>query len=110
MATIHNVVREGNTALEAGDGEAALAAAASVRTMMGVLGVDPLDEHWAEGGDETDAMSALDVLVHAELDRRTQARAEKDWATADAVRDRMSVAGIEVTDTPDGPTWALKGK
>lgn len=55
-------------------------------------------------------MSALDVLVHAELGRRAQARADKDWATADAVRDRMSEAGIEVTDTPDGPTWALKGK
>ena len=110
LATIHNVVREGNTALEAGDGAAALAAAESVRAMMGVLGVDPLDEHWLEGSDETDAMSALDVLVHAELGRRAQARADKDWATADAVRDRMSEAGIEVTDTPDGPTWALKGK
>ncbi|WP_454175624.1 cysteine--tRNA ligase [Gordonia sputi] len=110
LATIHNVVREGNTALEAGDGAAALVAAESVRAMMGVLGVDPLDEHWLEGSDETDAMSALDVLVHAELGRRAQARADKDWATADAVRDRMSEAGIEVTDTPDGPTWALKGK
>ena len=110
LATIHNVVREGNTALEAGDGAAAVVAAESVRAMMGVLGVDPLDEHWLEGSDETDAMSALDVLVHAELGRRAQARADKDWATADAVRDRMSEAGIEVTDTPDGPTWALKGK
>ncbi|WP_040517426.1 cysteine--tRNA ligase [Gordonia aichiensis] len=110
LATIHNVVREGNTALEAGDGATALEAAGSVRAMMGVLGVDPLDEHWVEGSDDTDAMSALDVLVHAELDRRAQARADKDWATADAVRDRMSEAGIEVTDTPDGPTWALKGK
>ncbi|WP_267626235.1 cysteine--tRNA ligase [Gordonia sputi] len=110
LATIHKVVREGNTALEAGDGAAALVAAESVRAMMGVLGVDPLDEHWLEGSDETDAMSALDVLVHAELGRRAQARADKDWATADAVRDRMSEAGIEVTDTPDGPTWALKGK
>ena len=77
-----------------------MAMPSAVRAMMGVLGVDPLDEHWLEGSDETDAMSALDVLVHAELGRRAQARADKDWATADAVRDRMSEAGIEVTDTP----------
>ena len=49
-----------------------------------------------------------DVLVDAELQRRTTARADKDWATADAVRDRLIAAGIDVTDTPDGPQWSLK--
>ncbi|GAA1479593.1 cysteine--tRNA ligase [Gordonia sinesedis] len=110
LATVHNVVRQGNTALEAGDGDGALAAASSVRTMMGILGVDPLDEHWRSGGDGSAATSALDVLVGAELQRRADARSAKDWAAADAVRDRLSQAGIEVTDTPDGPQWALKGE
>ncbi|MFW0785932.1 cysteine--tRNA ligase [Gordonia sp. CPCC 206044] len=110
LAAIHNTVRQGNTALESGDGAAALAAASSVRAMMGVLGVDPLDEHWRdEGADDSAATTALDVLVRAELDRRAQARAEKDWATADAVRDRLAEAGVEVTDTPDGAQWSLKG-
>ena len=109
LAVVHNVVRQGNTALESGDAAAAMSAATSVRAMMGILGVDPLDERWSDAGDDSAATSALDVLVRAELARRSQARADKDWATADAVRDRLSEAGIEVTDTPDGAQWTLKG-
>ena len=41
------------------------------------------------------------------INDRTQARADKDFATADAVRDRLAAAGITITDTPDGPTWSL---
>ena len=48
------------------------------------------------------------MLVRAELDRRAEARTAKDWATADAVRDRLTEAGIEVTDTADGAQWSLK--
>lgn len=111
LAVIHNVVRQGNTGLESGDGAGALAAASAVRAMMGVLGVDPLDAHWAAAAeDDSAATSALDVLVQAELVRRADARAAKDWPTADAVRDRLSEAGIEVTDTADGAEWTLKGR
>jgi cysteinyl-tRNA synthetase len=111
LAAIHNTVRAGNTALDGGDGPAALAAASSVRAMMSILGVDPLDAHWhSDAADDSAATSALDVLVRAELTRRAQARTDKDWATADAVRDRLAEAGIEVTDTPDGAQWSLKGR
>ena len=54
-------------------------------------------------------IGALDVLVQAELERRSTARAEKDWAVADEVRDRLAAAGVEVTDTADGAKWSLKG-
>ena len=77
---------------------------------MGILGVDPLDDHWRSDGDDSDAIAALDVLVRAELDRRATARADKDFATADAVRDRLAQAGVEVTDTSDGAQWNLKGR
>ncbi|AFA72067.1 cysteinyl-tRNA synthetase CysS [Gordonia polyisoprenivorans VH2] len=111
LAVVHNTVRQGNTALEGGDGPGALAAASAVRAMTGILGVDPLDPHWhSDAADDSAATSALDVLVQAELARRSQARADKDWATADAVRDRLAQAGIEVTDTPDGAQWSLKGR
>ncbi|MFT4124841.1 MAG: cysteine--tRNA ligase [Gordonia sp. (in: high G+C Gram-positive bacteria)] len=111
LAEVHNTVRVGNTALESGDGAAALAAASSVRAMMGILGADPCDPRWEPGsaGDDA-ATSALEVLVRAELERRSAARAAQDWVTADAVRDRLSEAGIEVTDTPDGAQWSLKGR
>jgi cysteinyl-tRNA synthetase len=47
------------------------------------------------------------VLVHAEIDRRAEAREQRDWAQADQIRDRLKRAGIEVTDTADGPQWSL---
>ncbi len=107
LAEIHNTVRAGNKALAAGDTAAAREHAGAVRAMAAVLGIDPGE--WADGASTSDAATgALDVLVGAELQRRTDARAAKDWATADEVRDRLAAAGIEVTDTPDGPQWALK--
>ncbi|WFR72404.1 cysteine--tRNA ligase [Prescottella defluvii] len=108
LAEIHGRVREGNIALESGDSEGALAVAAQVRAMLGILGVDPLDPQWTSASDNSAAMGALDVLVQAELDRRQQARAEKNWSVADEVRDRLAAAGIAVTDTPSGPEWSLE--
>ncbi|ADK29551.1 cysteine--tRNA ligase [Corynebacterium pseudotuberculosis] len=108
LAEIHGLVRAGNTALSSGDTTEAQRIASSIRAMTSVLGVDPQSEHWATESDTSeDAMAALDILVRAELERRTAAREAKDWATADQVRDRLAAAGITVTDTADGPTWAL---
>ncbi|MBU3060651.1 cysteine--tRNA ligase [Nocardia sp. NEAU-G5] len=107
LAEIHSVVHEGNKALESGSGDTARELAGQVRAMLGILGVDPLDPHWAGAQDSSAADGALEVLVGAELDRRQQARAAKNWAEADAVRDRLQAAGVEVTDTPDGPEWSL---
>ncbi|MBK4147122.1 cysteine--tRNA ligase [Corynebacterium macginleyi] len=105
LAVIHTTVRAGNKDLAAGDEDAARAKAAQVRGMAHVLGFDPLE--WEDGGEASGADAALAALVQAELERRTQARADKDFATADAVRDRLTAAGITITDTPDGPTWSL---
>lgn len=107
LAEIHNTVRAGNKALAAGEVDAALELAASIRAMAGVLGVDPLDEQWATESSDSAMVTALDKLVQTELELRTSARASKDFATADAVRDRLAAAGITVTDTADGPTWQL---
>ena len=43
--------------------------------------------------------------VEALLTERTQARAAKDWARADAIRDEIDALGVVVMDTPSGPTW-----
>ncbi|MFD6393211.1 cysteine--tRNA ligase [Nocardia sp. NPDC055029] len=107
LAEIHHVVHEGNRALEAGAVETAAELAGQVRAMLGILGADPLDAHWYTPADNSAALDALDVLVRSELDRRASARAEKNWAEADAARDRLVAAGIEVTDTPQGPEWSL---
>ncbi|GAA1839681.1 cysteine--tRNA ligase [Pseudonocardia ailaonensis] len=108
LAVVHNTVREGNAALDAGSRKAALAAAESVRAMTAVLGVDPLDPHWRTSAGDEAALGALSVLVQELLERRQAARKAKDFAEADAVRDRLLAAGISVEDGADGPTWSLK--
>lgn len=108
LAVIHNAVRSGNTALENGDSDAAVVIAGQVRAMLGVLGVDPMAPEWGDAQDDSSAMNALDVLVRADLDRRAKARADKDWAVADEVRDRLVKAGVEVTDTAEGAQWSLR--
>ncbi len=109
LAAVHTAVREGNTALDAGDDAAARAAAEAVRAMTGLLGLDPLDPRWAEAV-ATDAgpRRALGSLVETLLEERQRARKDRDFATADALRDRLEAAGIAVEDTPDGPQWTLK--
>ena len=108
LAAVHTTVREGNTALDAGDHESALGAAASVRAMTGVLGLDPFDPQWARAEGSEAASTALSTLVDDLLARRQDARARRDFAAADEVRGRLAAAGIVVEDSPDGPTWSLK--
>jgi cysteinyl-tRNA synthetase len=80
--------------------------------MLRVLGLDPHDPSWetSEGRDEARLSVAVDTLVAGLLDEREAARAAKDWARADAIRDRIAAAGIAVEDTPDGPKWTLAGE
>ena len=80
LAEIHTTVRAGNKALAAGDEAEARTLAGQVRAMAHVLGFDPLE--WEDGAQASGADVALDALVQAELERRTQARADKDFATA----------------------------
>ncbi|HWJ10270.1 MAG TPA: DALR domain-containing protein, partial [Nocardioides sp.] len=108
VAVLYDTVREGNRRLAEGDDVAEQAAA--VHGMLAVLGVHPDDPAWAGSGssdNEGRLTAAVDALVAGLLEERTQARADKDWARADAIRDRIKAAGIEVTDTPDGPTWTV---
>ncbi|MFC6318095.1 cysteine--tRNA ligase [Corynebacterium gerontici] len=108
LAEIHGQVRAANSAMAGGDMEKARAIASQIRAMTGVLGVDPQSEQWRSGANNNEAEHhALDILVQAELQRRADARANKDWAVADEVRDRLSEAGIKVTDTAEGSTWDL---
>jgi len=110
LAVVHDTVRAGNTALDAGELEGVRTAVAAVLAMTQVLGIDPLDPHWAPASDAAGSSAlerALDVLVREELTVRENARAAKDWATADEVRDRLAVAGIAVADGTDGARWSL---
>ena len=109
VGALFDVAREGNKLLEAGDSAALRGTAASVRAMLGVLGLDPSDPAWGGTGSSDDVAltAAVDALVAGLLEQRAQARAEKDFARADLIRDQITTAGIEVEDTPTGPRWTL---
>jgi cysteinyl-tRNA synthetase len=50
---------------------------------------------------------AYGKVVDMVLDLRAKAKAAKDWATSDQIRDELTAAGFEVKDTKDGVTWKL---
>jgi cysteinyl-tRNA synthetase len=107
LASVHDVVRDGNTALAEGDDDTARGALASARGMLGVLGLDPLDPQWMSSDAGAGLRGVVDALVSLALEQRNQARARKDWAAADAIRDQLKQAGVVVEDTPHGPRWTL---
>jgi cysteinyl-tRNA synthetase len=109
MASVHDVVREGNTALAEGDGQTLRGALSSARAMLGLLGLDPLDPQWSEEDRGPGLRGTVDALVALALRQREQARARRDWAAADAVRDQLKHAGVVVEDTPQGPRWTVHG-
>jgi cysteinyl-tRNA synthetase len=110
LAEVHETVRAGNAALDAGDRAGAMAAASAVRAMTGILGLDPVTwgDAAAGGGADAAAHQAFGSLVDSLLEQRTRARAERDFARADALRDELTAAGVAVEDTSDGPIWSLK--
>lgn len=107
LAVVHESVREGNVAWDAGDRDAVAARFADVAVMTGLLGIDPLDPRWrtADAGPET---AALDTLVRAMITQRAEARATKDWAAADRIRDAIAAAGIVLEDTADATHWSIE--
>lgn len=108
LAVLQGVVGDGNKLLADGSSDALGETLAQVRGMLDVLGLDPVT--WTGGGAASAGSaedSALAVLVQALLDQRAQARADKDWAAADRVRDQLAAAGVEVEDTAQGARWQL---
>ena len=108
LAVVHAELRNGNNALAAGDREGTGRAAAQVRAMLAVLGLDPLSEPWAAAGRDGDLHGVVDALVRVALSQRQAARERKDYQAADAIRDDLRAAGVLIEDTPTGPRWELK--
>ena len=106
LAVVHESVRAGNTALDAGDQQNAAGALSAVMGMMDVLGLSLSSDAVASSGSSDQALSAL---VEHLLAQRQTARAEKDWATADRLRDTFAAAGIALEDTPSGTHWSIDG-
>ena len=76
--------------LDQGDKEAVLKALDSINSVLGVMKLEPMD---------------LSPEVFALIKKREQARKQKDWKTADAIRNQLKEKGIEIFDTPSGTIW-----
>ena len=108
LAVVHDTVREGNAALARDDVAAAAQAHDAVVAMLDVLGVNPYADPWVSSGSDDAALhDAVDSLIGGLLLARADARAAKDWATADRIRDQLAEAGIVVDDTAGGVRWSL---
>ena len=54
------------------------------------------------------AGEVIDGLMQMVLEQRAAAKAAKDWATSDHIRDALKALGIQVKDTKDGAEWTLE--
>jgi cysteinyl-tRNA synthetase len=104
LAVLHDTVRAGNIALDAGDLESAGHRFAEVIAMTSVLGVNPLAPEWHQVGAADEALAGLVEQLIAD---RASARENRDFATADRIRDELAASGIVLEDGPSGTQWSV---
>jgi cysteinyl-tRNA synthetase len=101
---LFEMVREINRLRES-DVQAAAALAARLKELAGVLGVLQLeaDDFLQAGAEGRLDAAQVDALIQARL----AARAGKDWAESDRIRDQLSAMGVVLEDGKGGTTWRL---
>ena len=105
LSHISELLRAGNSALN--EGKSALIEAKKIRGALSILGCDPFDPAFGESGNKK-LDKAVDGLIALLLEQREAARTRKDFAAADAIRDRIASMGINIEDTPSGPRWSVE--
>ena len=100
MAEFFGLARELNKATSAEEKEELAATMFATGELLGLLQGDP-EEWFAGGGNGELSAEAINEMI----EKRNAARAAKDFAAADALRDELAEAGIQIEDGPDGTTW-----
>jgi cysteinyl-tRNA synthetase len=86
-------------------------AAAVFRDLASVLGLVQRDPATVVAANKAKVMAAIDLSEEDSqrlIDKRNQARASKDWAASDEVRDYLLAHRIVLKDSPEGTTWEVK--
>ena len=105
LADISELVRIGNTAITDNDLAALAKSASEVRGALEILGCDPFDPVFADSN--SSKVEILDGLISLALEQRNAARARKDFAASDEIRDSLTALGITIEDTPTGSRWTV---
>lgn len=92
LAVLHDAVRAANSGCDEAAGE--------VAAMAKVLGIEP---------EVTVASAELTAKVETLLEERKAARANKDFARSDEIRDALNQLGVTIEDTATGTTWSING-
>ena len=78
-----------------------------LKEVMHLFAFDILGLKNSAGANNEAREEANGKVVDMVLSLRAKAKADKDWATSDRIRDELAAAGFEVKDTKDGATWKL---
>jgi len=99
LSYLHETVNNLNKAETAEERSALKSELMASAYLLGLLYNDP--EAWFKGGGDDDENAEIEALVQ----KRAEAKKNKDWATADEIRNKLKERGIVLEDSPNGTTW-----
>ena len=108
LAQIAEWLKLGNSALSASDKAQVAKYASYIRAALSIIGTDPFDSAYSSSS-SADLTGAVDGLISLLLEQRSAARARKDFAAADQIRDQIIAMGISIEDRADGVRWSING-
>ena len=105
LAALFELAREANRADSREDRVRIKSAMLAAGELLGLLGSAPADWFAAPGKEDAIAEDEIERLIEA----RRVARAERDFARADAIRDQLQAQGVAIEDSADGVRWRRVG-
>ena len=104
LASLFDLARDVNKTTNKEGPEAAAPMGALLKKLGGILGLLQLEpDEWLQRDDSGDGLDV--AAIEAKIQARIEAKANKDWAQADAIRDELKAAGVTLEDQGPETTW-----